>query len=93
MQSKRWSFFESLANAVLGYGVSIVLNWYAVPFFYPTVKPSLSGSVGLTFVFTVVSIARTYLFRRAFNHLEHRNGLAHHIAFRAKMSKALGRKV
>lgn len=66
MQSKRWSFIETLINAATGYAIAITLNWWLIPVFYPGVQSNARGSIGLTLAFTVVSVVRSYVFRRVF---------------------------
>lgn len=65
-QSKRHSIIETLVNAVTGYMLALVLNYYLVPLFYPGTIPSVSKSFWLTVIFTGASMVRTYVFRRLF---------------------------
>lgn len=70
MQTKKFSMIETAANAVTGYIIASAVNWYAIPFFYPSVQSTVKGSVGLVLLFTAVSMARSYLLRRFFVRLE-----------------------
>ena len=65
MQSRRASFIESIANVVVGFSVATIANYYIIPLFgYPV---TFSDSFWIGAVFTVISIIRSYLFRRLFN--------------------------
>lgn len=73
MQSKKMSMVETVVNAITSYAVALVMNYYFVPLIYPAVKPTVRGSAVLTILFTVVSMMRTYTFRRIFAWLEYRH--------------------
>ena len=60
MQSRRWSLAESVANLVIGYGVSVALTWW---FFGVTPR----RAAGVSVVYTLASVARSYSLRRLFN--------------------------
>jgi hypothetical protein len=64
-QSKRHSFIEAIINVVVGYGIATVACWTILPFFGAPI--SMAASMGFGAVMTVISIARSYLLRRAFN--------------------------
>ena len=66
MQSWRSSFLEALANTASGFAIAMLLNWWLVPLF-TGVPFSVSQSFWLTVIFTAVTMARSYIFRRAFN--------------------------
>lgn len=70
MQSRLGSFLESLANVVLGYGVAIGAQLLVFPLFGVVIP--LSSNLAIGIIFTLVSLARSYLLRRLFNYL-HRN--------------------
>lgn len=61
-QTRRQSFFESLANTAVGFGVSFASTFLI----FPLVGFESTGGKNLliTFYFTVVSILRGYLIRR-----------------------------
>lgn len=68
MQSRRMSLAESVANVVVGYGLAVGVQHAVFPWFGLSV--SVSDSLVIGAVFTVVSIARSYVLRRAFNVME-----------------------
>jgi len=63
-QPRAMSLVEALANVVVGYGVAVVTQLVVFPLVGLTV--ALSDSLIIGAVFTVVSIARSYLLRRLF---------------------------
>lgn len=65
MQSRKFSALESLANVVVGFGVSVTANIFVLPAFGYAVSIGDSFYIGL--VFTAVSFVRGYLLRRIFN--------------------------
>lgn len=67
MQSKKASFYESLANTLSGFILSIFVGYFVFPLF--GMPQSLMSTVWITAVFTVVSIMRNYVIRRVFNFL------------------------
>lgn len=68
MQSKRNSAFEAVTNVAIGYLVSVLANVLILPLFGYNVTIGDSFAIGLAF--TLVSLVRSYLLRRAFNCLE-----------------------
>lgn len=66
MQTKLESLFENVINVVSGLALSI---WVVQPiaFKYYNIHTTMSQNIQLAIVFTLVSIARGYLFRRLFN--------------------------
>lgn len=64
-QSRRHSLFESIANVIVGFGISTVANWIVMPWFGHQVSWGDSAGIGL--VLTVVSIIRSYCLRRFYN--------------------------
>lgn len=91
MQSKRMSMVETLVNQGTGYVLALAMNHYLIPWIYPTVRPSLKGSITLTVLFTAASVIRSYAFRRLFNYLAHVDGAARYEAFRADVRKVFGK--
>jgi hypothetical protein len=65
MQSRRWSLLESLANVLVGYGIAVATQIVVFPWF--GLHASTRENLGIGAVFTVVSLARSYALRRAFN--------------------------
>lgn len=65
MQSRKHSMMEAMANTASGFLVS----WIAGLFVYPLFGAdfSMSQITGVTVIFTVISVARNYVWRRLFN--------------------------
>ncbi len=66
MQSPVMSLTEAVANVVVGYGVAVVVQIGVFPLFgfWPTIRQNLT----LGAVFTGVSLLRSYVLRRLFEH-------------------------
>lgn len=67
MQSRAWSFIESWANILVGYGVALLTQVIVFPLYGLSV--SLHGNLEIGAIFTIVSLIRTYTLRRLFNRL------------------------
>ena len=65
MQTKKHSLIESLTNVAIGYVVAVMSQLIIFPLFGIRVPISDNLMIGLWF--TVVSIIRSYILRRAFN--------------------------
>ena len=63
-QSRAMSLVEAVANVVLGYGVAVVTQILVFPIF--GLHTTLAQNLKMGFVFTVVSIGRSYVLRRLF---------------------------
>ncbi len=63
-QSRRVSLLEAVVNTAVGYGLAILIQIVVFPWFDLQVRLVDMFQIGA--VFTVVSIARTYLLRRLF---------------------------
>ena len=66
MQSKKRSLIESIANVVVGFGVSCASVHFIFPLFGHEV--SLGDNCLIGIYFTFISIIRSYTLRRIFNH-------------------------
>lgn len=66
-QSRLHSFIESILNIVIGFGVAIGAQLAIFPLF--GIQISLSQNLGIGFLFTLVSLMRSYALRRFFNFL------------------------
>ena len=64
-QSRRASLIEAIANVGIGYGVAVGMQAAVFPFFGLIV--SLHDNLMIGLIFTVASIARSYMVRRLFN--------------------------
>jgi len=67
MQSKKHSLIESITNVVVGYIVALISQLAIFPIFDIHVELKTNLYIGLWF--TIVSIIRSYLFRRVYNKL------------------------
>ena len=66
-QTRTMSAVESVANVAIGYGVAVLTQLAVFPLF--GLHASLTDNLAIGAVFTVVSLARSYLLRRLFNRL------------------------
>ena len=64
-QTHTMSIIETVTSTFVGFVVSVVLTFYALPFW--GFEPSWNDSFGITIVFTIASVLRGYFIRRAFN--------------------------
>lgn len=62
MQSNKASMIEATTNMVLGFIISVLIT-------IAIYGKSYQSAVGFVSVFTVVSIIRNYVIRRAFNYM------------------------
>jgi hypothetical protein len=65
MQTKKYSFIESLTNTFTGLLVSFAIQLIIYPVL--NIPVNISQNVIITLVFTFASIIRGYLVRRLFN--------------------------
>lgn len=65
-QSRIDSFMEALLNTLIGLLVSTIANFFVIPAVLG-VTMTHTQNIVLALIFTVISIARSYLLRRAFN--------------------------
>ena len=63
-QSRAMSLVEAVANVVVGYGVAVVTQIRIFPVF--GLQITLAQNLKMGAVFTLVSIARSYVLRRLF---------------------------
>ena len=66
-QSRLMSLFESVANVIFGYGVAVVTQILIFPLF--GLYTTLAENLAMGGVFTIVSLARSFLLRRLFEAL------------------------
>jgi hypothetical protein len=64
-QTRLSSFGESCLNVAIGYGVALVSQLVVFPLF--GIHIPLSSNIAIGAIFTVISIVRSYVIRRAFN--------------------------
>lgn len=65
MQTRRSSLIEATVNIGFGFILSLIV-WQILAHLYGIPMP-MTRNLEITSVFTVVSLARSYAFRRAFN--------------------------
>lgn len=63
-QSRLMSLVESIANVIVGYGVAVATQILIFPIF--GLHMTLAQNLKMGAVFTVVSVARSYVLRRLF---------------------------
>lgn len=63
------SLLEAFANVTVGFVVALVAQVMVFPWF--GIQTNLAENLGLAGLFTVVSIARSFLFRRLFEAIRH----------------------
>ena len=68
MQSRTVSAVEAVAGTVIGYLVSLAATALVLPAFGYAV--SAQGAIGISAIFTAISLVRGYALRRFFNALE-----------------------
>ncbi len=77
MQSRTRSLIEQLLNIGSGFLISLLVWEFIVK---PTwdIQTNFTENLNITLVFTVVSIVRSYIWRRLFNRLDNKNNKASH---------------
>lgn len=65
MQSRKMSAVESVVSTSIGYAVSLVATLIILPTF--NVPVSGGQAAGISAAFTLISVVRSYVVRRAFN--------------------------
>lgn len=64
-QSRKHSMYEAIINVVVGFSINFLLNMLVFPLFGWHI--SAAQNIALGVIYTVISIARSYTLRRAFN--------------------------
>lgn len=67
-QTRLASLLEAKANVAFGYVVSVCAGQFIYPLFDSSI--GLTENMGITALFTLLSLARSYLTRRFFNWLQ-----------------------
>lgn len=65
-QSQRASALEAVLNTLVGFWVSTLANIFLLPLW--GFSPSLTQGIEIGILFTLISLLRSYLLRRAFNY-------------------------
>ena len=63
-QSRLMSLVEAITNVIVGYGVAVVTQILIFPIF--GLQTTLGQNLAMGAVFTIVSLARSFLLRRLF---------------------------
>ncbi|RDC68072.1 hypothetical protein DLJ49_20180 [Rhodovulum sp. 12E13] len=71
-QSRTMSMVEAIANVAVGYGIAVGTQILIFPIF--GLHTTLAQNLKMGAVFTVVSIARSFLLRRLFEAIRIRSG-------------------
>lgn len=69
MQSYWESFIEAKVNTIMGFCISWFLMAYVIPYIFNIDGITTSNSFNIVALFTIVSVIRSYIIRRIFNHL------------------------
>lgn len=64
-QPKKFSFLESCVNVAVGLVINVTAQAIVFPWF--GIRIPFASNLGIAGIFTVISIARSYGLRRAFN--------------------------
>jgi hypothetical protein len=65
MQKRSHSFYEALTNVAVGIAVSGLITYYILPVW--GFEPRIVQALEITAVYTLASVVRSYIVRRAFN--------------------------
>ena len=68
MQTKKQSLVETLTSVFVGWLIGVILNLTILPLFDYNI--TVADSLWVSLIFTVVSVIRGYVIRRAFNSKE-----------------------
>ena len=71
MQTRLSSFIESWLNVFIGWTVGVVIQVVVFPIYGISVP--LATNLKISIWFTLVSVIRSYIVRRYFNNITHRN--------------------
>ncbi|SDH23589.1 DUF7220 family protein [Propionivibrio dicarboxylicus] len=66
-QSRRMSLTEAIVGTAIGFVVSVLIGLLVYPLFGHAF--TLTENIGITAVYTIASVVRSYLVRRGFNSL------------------------
>ena len=65
-QSRKMSLTESVTNTAVGFWINTLANYFLIlPLF--GFRPSVLDSMGMSILFTILSVGRNYVLRRFFN--------------------------
>lgn len=66
-QTKKQSIIEVIANTVVGFIISVVVSIFVFPLM--GIPVTFGENLGITLIFTVISLIRSFAMRRIFNKL------------------------
>ena len=66
-QTKLVSLIEVCVNVATGFIIAMLVWIFIIPLFWPRMAGPVNESFWITFIFTVASITRGYIWRRFFN--------------------------
>ena len=66
-QSRAMSLVESAANIVVGYALAVGVQFAIFPWF--GIRIGIAENLGIGLAFTAVSLVRSYVLRRVFEHM------------------------
>lgn len=67
MQSRKHSLLESTLNTLSGFVITLIAQFYVYPLF--AIHTTGTQNFQLALIFTALSIARSYIWRRLFNRI------------------------
>lgn len=69
--SKKKSILESIVDAVIGFLMSLPINFFVLPMFVSQIaNQEIIGFLQITVVFTLVTFVRKYIVRRWFSKMQ-----------------------
>lgn len=68
MQTRAASLLEACTGTAVGYAVSVLATLIVLPWF--GLAPAAADAFGISAVFTLISVLRSYLLRRLFARME-----------------------
>ena len=76
MQTRRGSLVEVVSGTAVAFAISLILQHCVVDPLW-NLNTSFFENLSITVLFTVVSVARSYVWRRFFNWLQNKNNNSH----------------
>jgi len=66
-QTKKQSIIEVIANTLVGFIISVIVSVFLFPMM--GIPVTFGENLGITLIFTVISLIRSFVMRRIFNKL------------------------
>jgi len=71
VDSKKKSFYETLIEVVMGFLISLPINFVVLPLFADTiVNQEIFGMMAISLIFTSISLVRKFTIRRWFENMK-----------------------